>query len=123
MGRCSIKLLGSTHATLDGKPLRGLESAKVRALLVYLAVESGQAHARERLAGLFWPEMSEAQERHSLSQALYNLRQALGQASKTGDLSGQPGSSALFLLVTPHTVQFNPRSDHRLDVRPFAAVG
>ena len=119
MARCCIKLLGSMQLTLDGSPLQGLESAKVRALLAYLAVESKQTHWREQLAGLFWPEMSEAQARHSLSQALHNLRQALGEAGKTGDLSGQSGYTASFILVTPQTVQFNPLSDHKLDVREF----
>lgn len=118
MARCCIKLLGSMQLTLDNSPLQGLESAKVRALLAYLAVESGQAHMRERLAGLFWPEMSEAQARHSLSQALHNLRQALGEGSGTGDLA-QPGSPTAFIWTTPHTVQFNPLSDHRLDVHEF----
>jgi predicted ATPase/DNA-binding SARP family transcriptional activator len=122
MAPCSIMLLGTMQFTLNDSPMQGLESAKVRALLAYLAVESEQAHERERLAGLFWPEMSEAQARHSLSQALYNIRQALGQASKTGDLSGQPDSVAPFLLVTTHTVQFNPYSDHWLDVREFEQI-
>ena len=31
------------------------------ALLAYLAVESGQAHSRESLLGLLWPEMTEAE--------------------------------------------------------------
>lgn len=119
MARCLIRLLGSMQITLDGKPLRGLESAKVRALLAYLAVESAQAHERESLAGLFWPEMPEAQARHSLSQALYNLRQALGQASKGSASPDQPASLEPFLLVTPLSVQFNPLSDHTLDSRDF----
>jgi len=119
MARCSISLLGTIRIILDGSPLQGLESAKVRALLAYLAVESGQPHDREQLAGLFWPEMSEAQARHSLSQAIHNLRQALGQAGNTGGLSGQPGSSAPFLLITSHTVQFNQLSDTWLDVKEF----
>jgi len=119
MARFSIKLLGSMQFMQDGSPLQGLESAKVRALLAYLAVENGQPHTRERLAGLFWPELPEAQARHSLSQSLHNLRKALGETYKTGDLSGQPGSAAPFLLATPYTVQFNPLSDHALDVRQF----
>ncbi len=119
MAHCSISLLGTIRIILDGSPLQGLESAKVRALLAYLAVESGQPHDREQLAGLFWPEMSEAQARHSLSQAIHNLRQALGQAGNTGGLSGQPGSSAPFLLITSHTVQFNQLSDTWLDVKEF----
>ena len=118
MKRCSITLLGGMQATLDGEPLQGLESAKVRALLAYLAVESGRAHERELLAGLFWPEMSEAQARHSLSQSLYNLHQALGEASIPKDLSKQPGSGS-FILTTPHRVQFNSRTDHWLDTREF----
>ena len=118
MACCSITLLGTMQFTLDGRPLQGLESAKVRLLLAYLAVESGQAHAREQLAGLFWPEMSESQARHSLSQAIHNLRQALGEAG-TGDLSGQVGKASAFILVTPHTVQFNPHSNTCLDVHAF----
>ena len=120
MARCAISLLGTMQFTLDGSPLQGMESAKVRALLAYLAVENAQAHERERLAGLFWPEMSEGQARHSLSQAIYNLRQALGQTSKTGDLPGQPSSPVPFLLVAQHTVQFNPHSDTWIDVNEFS---
>jgi len=119
VARFSIKLLGSMQFLQDSSPLQGLESAKVRALLAYLAVESGQVHTRERLAGLFWPELSEAQARHSLSQSLHNLRKALGEPGRTGDLSGQPGNAAPFILATPYTVQFNPFSDHELDVRRF----
>ena len=119
MARCSITLLGSMQVNLDGRPLHALESGKVRCLLAYLAVESEQAHERERLAGLFWPEMSEAQARHNLSQSLHNLRQALGEEDKAGSLSAQPGSAASYLLVTPHTVQFNPHSEAWLDVCEF----
>jgi DNA-binding SARP family transcriptional activator len=119
MPHCSITLLGSMQVNLEGSPLQGLESAKVRALLAYLAVESGQPHEREQLAGLFWPEVSEAQARQRLSQALYNLRQALGEAVKTGSLALDPSGTAPSILVTHPTVQFNPFSDHRLDVREF----
>jgi len=122
MAHCTISLLGTMQFALDGSPLQGLESAKVRALLAYLVMESAQAHERERLAGLFWPEISESQARHSLSQALYNLRQALGQAGQTGDLTRQPGPLAPFLLIGPHTVQFNPQSDTWLDVGEFEQV-
>ena len=121
MAHCSITLLGSMQVSLDGNLLHALESGKMRGLLAYLAVESGQAHERERLAGLFWPEMSEAQARHNLSQSLHNLRQALGEGGKTGALSALPGSACSYLLVTPHTVQFNLHSDAWLDVREFDA--
>lgn len=109
MSRCEITLLGNMQVTLDGKPLPVPVSTRARLLLAYLAVESGQVHERERLAGLFWPNMPEVQARQDLSQALYNLRQALGEA----------GPGAPIILVTSKTVQFNPFSDHSLDVKEF----
>jgi DNA-binding SARP family transcriptional activator len=44
--RLSLALLGSFAVTLDGQPVTTFESVKVRALLVYLAVEAGRSHAR-----------------------------------------------------------------------------
>jgi len=115
MAHCSVSLLGAIQFHLDGSPLQGLESEKVRGLLAYLVVESDQVHTRERLVGLFWPEVSEAQARHRLSQALHNLRQALGEMGKPEERSGgEP-----YLLTSRHTVQFNPACDHWLDVRAF----
>ena len=52
MSRLDIMLLGPFQATLDGKPLTGFHSNKVRALLAYLAVEADRPHHREVLAGL-----------------------------------------------------------------------
>ena len=53
-------------------------SNKVRALLAYLAVESGRPHAREVLAGLLWPKSPEADALASLRNALASLRRAIG---------------------------------------------
>ena len=56
MARLSLFLLGPLHMTLDGQPASGFESSKVRALLIYLAVEADRPHSRSALAGLLWPE-------------------------------------------------------------------
>ena len=56
MGHLSLFLLGSFQATLEGQPITGFESHKVRALLAYLVVEAERPHARAALAGLLWPE-------------------------------------------------------------------
>ena len=52
MTRLTVRLLGSFQANLDGKPVTLFESDKVRALLAYLMVESGEVHRRDKLAGM-----------------------------------------------------------------------
>jgi DNA-binding SARP family transcriptional activator len=110
MARLVLTLLGSFQARLDGEPATEFESDKVRALLAYLAVESDRPHRRERLAGLLWPEQPERSARQNLSQALYNMRRAIADCDATPP----------FLLVTHHTIQFNPSSDHWLDTAAFS---
>ena len=111
MARLSIHLLGPFYVTLDGEPVTGFESNKVRALLAYLAVKADLPHSRDALAGFLWPDQPDRAARHNLSQALFNLRQAIGD-----DDAVPP-----FLQITRRTVQFNPDSDHQLDATAFAA--
>jgi len=113
MARLVICSFGSFRVMLDNVPLNAFESDKVRALLVYLAVEAGQAQRREHLAALLWPEQPEERARRSLSQALYNLRSVLQE----------PGAgTSPFLLVTPDTIQFDPTSDYWLDIAEFSRL-
>ncbi len=52
MAHLTLSLLGSFEATLDGRPVEGLSSAHLRALLAYLAVEKEREHPREQVASL-----------------------------------------------------------------------
>jgi len=72
----TVSLLGA-----DGSELQSvLVQPKRIALLAYLAVASRKGFVRrDPLLGLFWPEHEEARARASLRQALYELRQELGQ--------------------------------------------
>ena len=97
---------------LDGEPVTVFESDKVRALLAYLAVESDRPHRRETLAGLLWPERSERSARHNLSQALSNLRRAIGS----------PDASVSFLETSQHAVRLSAESECTLDVSAFAGL-
>ncbi|MFN0097035.1 MAG: BTAD domain-containing putative transcriptional regulator [Gemmatimonadaceae bacterium] len=75
--------------TLSGTGLTGPDGADVRspltqprrlALLAYLAIERpGGFHRRDQLLVLFWPELDTGRARAALSQALYVLRQSLGE--------------------------------------------
>jgi DNA-binding SARP family transcriptional activator len=55
-----------------------LRSSKHLALLVYLVANPDHEHPRDRLAPLFW-ETDRPQARHSLSQALYDIRSNLSE--------------------------------------------
>jgi len=104
-----VRLLGGFSAEHDGEPLEGFESERARALLAYLLVEAGGYHQRERLAGLFWPELPEMRARQNLSQALYNLRNVLGDRT-----APQP-----YLLTNKKSLAFNRDGDCWLDVAAF----
>jgi len=106
VARLSIHLLGSLQITLDGEPVAGFHSDKVRALLVYLAVEAKEPHRREKLSGLLWPERPERSARANLRRALADLRVVIG------DHQAQPP----FLHISRQTIQFNGASDAWIDV-------
>jgi len=112
MARLSLTMLGPWAVRLDGEPVTGFTSNKVRALLAYLAVEADRPHRREVLAGLLWPDWPEPAARASLRNALANLRQAIGD----------PHAQPPFLHITHETVQFNCASDCWLDVLEFTAL-
>lgn len=112
MPRLALSVLGALQVTLDGQPVTGFESAKARALLVYLAVECDRAHTRDHLAGFFWPDQPDASARTNLRQTLANLRRALGESS----------SQELFLHISREAVQFNPSSDYMLDAAAFSSL-
>lgn len=106
MARLLVRLLGTQEVTLDGIPLIGFESDKERALLAFLVEESQRAHRREKLAGLLWPEHTEAAARSNLRRVLSNLRRLLGDRTP---------SNLPFFLVTEQSIRFNPSSDTWVD--------
>lgn len=70
----------------DGQAIGSLLSQPRRlALLVYLAVESRDGEVqRDRLLGVFWPELSQDHARQSLRTALHFLRRSLGGDAVVG---------------------------------------
>ena len=68
-----LHLLGGLQITRADTPMTNFISNKVPALLVYLAV-THRAHSRDKLAALLWGEMSDADAKNNLRQALTNLR-------------------------------------------------
>lgn len=116
MAHLELSFLGRYDVMLDGEPLTGFASDKMRVLLAYLAVEGRRPHRREALAGLLWPDYPDADALVSLRQAVYKLRQALGEGVQSKQAASPP-----FLLVTPQTVQLYS-SSYRLDTEEFSAL-
>jgi DNA-binding SARP family transcriptional activator/CheY-like chemotaxis protein len=76
-----LTLLGTFALEIDGV-IRELPTRKCEALLVYLALRREPYHRRDSLAGLLWGDVSMAQARHSLRQAIWRLKRVLAaQAS------------------------------------------
>src|SRR5512135_2477040 len=111
MTALKLDLLGAFQMTLPHGSIARFESDKTRALLAYLAVEADRPHRRDALIGLLWPDDLEETARHNLRQALFNLRQAIGD----------PAAQPPYLHIARDEIQFNTASDFTLDVASFNA--
>jgi predicted ATPase/DNA-binding SARP family transcriptional activator/Tfp pilus assembly protein PilF len=99
-----LMLLGGLQIARGDAPLTGFVSAKVQALLCYLAV-TGRPHFRPALAGLLWGEMAEASANTNLRKALSNLRKLVGD----------------HLIIDGSAVAFDRDSAYWLDAEAFSA--
>ncbi|MGH7637275.1 MAG: BTAD domain-containing putative transcriptional regulator [Gemmatimonadaceae bacterium] len=72
-----LKTLGGLSLEREGVPMEGRATQRRRlGMLAYLAAAGPTG--REKLIALLWPERDAEHGRHSLSQAVYALRQQLG---------------------------------------------
>lgn len=78
----SLQLLGGASIRTDDGPVAG-EAAQARriALVALLAATPNGAVGRDRLIGILWPDVDAERGRHLLSEAVYQLRKALGADS------------------------------------------
>ncbi len=79
----NLYLLGSFRLEQAGQPI-ALARRKAASLLAYLALHP-EAHAREKLAALFWGESTDADARRALRVILTDLRHALGEEAFLGN--------------------------------------
>jgi len=87
-----LTLLGRFNLSGPDGPIE-LPNKKLAGLLAYLACTEPTPQSREKLASLLWGSHFEAQAQQNLRQALYRLRQMLGQdvfAGETGEISLAP---------------------------------
>jgi Tol biopolymer transport system component/DNA-binding SARP family transcriptional activator len=74
-----LQTFGRLAVTADGQPLAGAAAQPRRlAVLAMLACAGDRGLTREKLLAFFWPDADEERGRRGLSQAVYALRQDLG---------------------------------------------
>jgi predicted ATPase/DNA-binding SARP family transcriptional activator len=112
MAHVVVSLFGSPAVSAGEPTVTPFKYDKVLALLAYLVVERDHSHRREVLATLLWPDQSEQAARHSLSQALFTLREAIGDRTTRSPL----------LITTNEAVRIDPNGDHKVDVSSFTRL-
>lgn len=101
-----IRFLGECQFTYNDKILTGLQTKRLRSLLGFLLLHSGQQLSNTQLAFLFWPDSSEKQARTNLRRQFYNLRNAFPESQQ-------------FLIREDHTVLWRTDTSYVLDVAQF----
>ncbi len=101
--RLNFQVLGPFHAEGIRLPTR-----KAEALAAYLAMEAGRPHRRESLMALLWGDRADKQARHSLSQTMFSLRKAFGDAAECLVTDGDS------VMLVPAMVDVDARRFERL---------
>jgi DNA-binding SARP family transcriptional activator/pimeloyl-ACP methyl ester carboxylesterase len=76
MSRLELILFGAPRLIYNGNPVE-ISLHKALALLIYLAV-TRQAHTRDALSALLWPENDQSSARANLRRTLYRINQDIG---------------------------------------------
>src|SRR5689334_18877773 len=104
-----VSLLGEQTITGGGVGTALTRSARAVALVGFLAFHAGSPQTRQRIAGLFWPDSTDAQALTNLRRELHYLRQIL---------EDEPS-----LVVTPRDLCWRDTETCRVDVRIFDIEG
>ena len=97
-----VSLLGEQSITGAGTRVR---SSRAVGLVALLAAHAGSPQPRQRIAGLFWPDSTDAQALTNLRRELHQLRQVLADDPS--------------LVVTPTDLGWRDTTTCRVDLRVF----
>ena len=104
-----ISLLGAQSITDDSSGIVRTRSSRTMALVGFLVLHAGVPQTRQRLAGLFWPDSTDAQALTNLRRELHHLRRTLGDDP--------------CLEVTAKDLCWRDADTTRVDVRTFEREG
>jgi DNA-binding SARP family transcriptional activator/predicted ATPase len=78
----NISLFGGFKILDDGQPITTINQPRQQSLLAYLLLNTHSPASRQYIAGLFWPDLPEAQARNNLRQVLHQIRHALPDSQR-----------------------------------------
>ncbi|OIO93378.1 MAG: hypothetical protein AUK03_08290 [Anaerolineae bacterium CG2_30_64_16] len=104
-----VYLFGGLTLTWDDRPLTAIAGRAARSLFAYLITYRDRPHTRDLLAGVFWPDLPDAQARRRLSHALWQI----------GCVLDPLPASVPFLTTQVDLVQFNVMAPGWVDVEEF----
>ncbi|MDX1417307.1 MAG: BTAD domain-containing putative transcriptional regulator, partial [Candidatus Promineifilaceae bacterium] len=102
-----VALLGRFEVRLNDEPI-DVRLKPVQLLLAYLLLHRKKKIRREKLAGILWPDYTDASARKNLRNSIYRLRRAIGES---------------FLVVDRTSVIFNTAAPFQLDVAQLQNMG
>jgi len=98
-----MSLLGEQAFIDDRAGSVQVRSSRAVALVAFLAVHAGSPQSRQRIAGVLWPDSTDAQALTNLRRELHYLRQVMGDEAS--------------LVVTPRDLCWRDTKTCRVDVR------
>jgi predicted ATPase/DNA-binding SARP family transcriptional activator len=102
-----LRVFGPVEARVEGANITQLLSRKALWLLAILALREGKPIERQRLAGMVWPDSSDAGALHNLRQTLATLRRVMGNAR------------ICIGTLSPRSIFLRPSCDVRVDALEF----
>jgi DNA-binding SARP family transcriptional activator len=111
MDPLSVRLFGQFQVQCGEEVLTECFPPKLQELFCYLLLFRDDAHRREMLASLLWPDSTTTHSKRNLRQALWQLQSlaALGDMLRNCDV----------LLVDARWIHLNPQANLWLDVQAF----
>jgi predicted ATPase/DNA-binding SARP family transcriptional activator len=98
-----VRLIGTFDIKCDGKRVT-ISSRAAQSLFAYLILNSKTVHRREKLAGVFWPDATEAKARAYLRHELWLIRKMLAAKTKSE-----------YLIADDIGISFNASAEYWLD--------
>lgn len=107
--KLNIKLFGDFCLTAKGKPIPGINSERLQALLAFIVLHRDTPQPRQQLAVHLWPDATDADAKANLRRRLHELKQLIPDVDR-------------WLRIKTKTMQWVQSDECLLDIAQFEAA-